>query len=119
MGQGPHLRKEGRVRVPPGKETLPSSLGPMEILAILVVALIVLGPKRLPEAGRQIGKFMAEARRWSQSMQNEIRDVIESEPTSASATSASATTTTVTTTAADAVPTNGSSEPPAGRPLTD
>ena len=65
---------------------MPSSLGPMEILAILVVALIVLGPKRLPEAGRQIGKFLAEMRRWSHNMQSEIRDVIESEPAPARAT---------------------------------
>jgi sec-independent protein translocase protein TatA len=86
----------------------------MEILAILVVALIVLGPKRLPEAGRQIGKALAEVRRWSHSMQNEIRDVIESEPTPA-ATSGSATTTSTTETAS----TNGSSEPAAGRALTD
>jgi Tat protein translocase TatB subunit len=94
----------------------------MEILAILVVALIVLGPKRLPEAGRQIGKALAEVKRWSNNMQNEIRDVIESEPT----TTASTTTATA---AADTTSTNGStsgsaghsatSEPAAGRALTD
>ncbi len=83
---------------------MPSSLGPMEILAILVVALIVLGPKRLPEAGRQIGKFLSEVRRWSNSMQNEIRDVIESEPTPAATTRS---------------PADGSPEPAAGRALTD
>ncbi|MGI9023477.1 MAG: Sec-independent protein translocase subunit TatA/TatB [Acidimicrobiales bacterium] len=59
---------------------MPSSLGAPEILVILVVALIVLGPKRLPEAGRQIGKAMSEVRRWSQSVQSEIRDVIDVEP---------------------------------------
>jgi len=56
---------------------VPSSLGAPEILVILVVALIVLGPKRLPEAGRQIGKAMSEVRRWSQSVQSEIKDVID------------------------------------------
>ena len=50
---------------------MPSSLGPAEILVILVVALIVLGPKRLPEAGRQIGRFVAEVRHWSATMQAE------------------------------------------------
>ncbi len=59
---------------------MPSSLGPAEILVILVVALIVLGPKRLPEAGRQAGKAIAEVRRWSQGFQTEIRNVIETEP---------------------------------------
>ncbi len=92
---------------------MPSSLGPMEIMAILVVALIVLGPKKLPEAGRQVGKFLAEVRRWSHNMQAEIRDVIEADPTSPS------TTRTTAAMANDPVPTNGSSEPPAGRPLTD
>ncbi len=91
---------------------MPSSLGPMEILAILVVALIVLGPKKLPEAGRQVGKFLSEVRRWSHNMQAEIRDVIETEPAPKS-------TTTKATVNTDAASTNGSSEPPAGRPLTD
>ena len=59
---------------------MPTSLGPAEILVILVVALIVLGPKRLPEAGRQIGKALAEIRHWSSSVQGEIRDAFEAEP---------------------------------------
>jgi sec-independent protein translocase protein TatA len=37
-----------------------SQIGPMEILLVLVIALLVLGPKRLPEAGRSIGKGMRE-----------------------------------------------------------
>jgi Tat protein translocase TatB subunit len=56
---------------------MPTSLGPAEILVILVVALVVLGPKRLPEAGRQIGRFVAEVRHWSSAVQAEIRDVID------------------------------------------
>lgn len=56
---------------------MPSSLGPAEILVILVVALIVLGPKKLPEAGRQVGKTIAEIRKWSQGFQDEIRNVID------------------------------------------
>ena len=56
---------------------MPTSLGPAEIMVILVVALIVLGPKRLPEAGRQVGKALAEVRKWSQGFQNEIRSAIE------------------------------------------
>ena len=58
---------------------MPSSLGPAEILVILVVALVVLGPKRLPEAGRHIGRFVAEVRHWSAAVQAEIRDVIDLE----------------------------------------
>ena len=59
---------------------MPSSLGPAEILVILVVALIVLGPKRLPEAGRQVGRAIAEVRKWSQGFQDEIRNVVDFTP---------------------------------------
>jgi len=52
-------------------------LGPAEILVILVVALIVLGPSRLPEAGRQVGKALAEVRKWSQGFQDEVRSVMD------------------------------------------
>jgi Tat protein translocase TatB subunit len=59
---------------------MPSSLGPAEILVILVVALIVLGPKRLPEAGRQVGKALSEVRRWSADVKREVRDAVEVDP---------------------------------------
>jgi len=37
-----------------------SAPGPLELMVILVVALIVLGPKKLPEAARSVGKGMRE-----------------------------------------------------------
>ena len=58
---------------------MPSSLGPAEILVILVVALIVLGPKRLPEAGRQVGKALSEVRRWSQDVKYEMNQAFNAE----------------------------------------
>jgi sec-independent protein translocase protein TatA len=36
------------------------SIGPAELIVVLVIALVVLGPKRLPDAGRSIGKGMRE-----------------------------------------------------------
>ena len=36
------------------------SIGPMEIVIILIIALIVLGPKKLPEVGRSVGRGMRE-----------------------------------------------------------
>ena len=39
------------------------NIGPAELIVILLVALIVVGPKRLPELGRTIGKALREFRR--------------------------------------------------------
>lgn len=39
---------------------MPFSVGPMELVVVLVIALVVLGPKRLPDAGKAIGKGMRE-----------------------------------------------------------
>jgi sec-independent protein translocase protein TatA len=36
------------------------NVGPMELLLVGIIALIVLGPKRLPEVGRSLGKGMRE-----------------------------------------------------------
>src|SRR5919198_1459720 len=38
------------------------NVGPLELIVILAIALIVLGPKKLPEVGRSIGKGMREFR---------------------------------------------------------
>lgn len=37
-----------------------SAPGPMELIVILVVALIILGPQKLPEAARSVGRGMRE-----------------------------------------------------------
>ncbi len=39
---------------------MPINVGPTELIIVLVIALIVLGPKRLPETGRSIGRAMRE-----------------------------------------------------------
>ncbi len=36
------------------------SIGPMELIIVLAIALIVLGPKKLPDAGRSLGKGLRE-----------------------------------------------------------
>jgi sec-independent protein translocase protein TatA len=53
------------------------SLGPAEILVVLVLALIVFGPKRLPEVGRQVGGALRELRKVQDTVQHEIRSVID------------------------------------------
>ena len=35
-------------------------IGPMELIVVLAIALIVLGPKRLPETGRSLGRGIRE-----------------------------------------------------------
>lgn len=50
-------------------------LGWPEILLVLVLALIFLGPKKLPEAAKGLGKALAEFRRAGE----EVRDTIETE----------------------------------------
>ena len=39
---------------------MPVSIGPGELIIVLVIALIVLGPKKLPDAGRALGNGMRE-----------------------------------------------------------
>jgi sec-independent protein translocase protein TatA len=50
---------------------MPMNIGPMELIIVLVIALIVLGPKRLPEAGRSVGKGLRE---FKESLSGERRD---------------------------------------------
>ena len=39
---------------------MPFGIGPGELAIVLVLALIILGPKRLPEVGRSVGRGMRE-----------------------------------------------------------
>jgi TatA/E family protein of Tat protein translocase len=52
------------------------NLGPAEILVILVVALIVFGPKRLPEVGRQVGAAVRELRKMQETVKGELDGVL-------------------------------------------
>lgn len=51
------------------------SLGMMELVIIMVVALIIFGPRRLPDLGRSLGKSIGEFRRAS----NELKSTLEEE----------------------------------------
>jgi Tat protein translocase TatB subunit len=63
-------------------------IGMPELLLILALALIVLGPKKLPELARALGKGMAEFRRATDDLKDELRQMEhEIEETSAGATS--------------------------------
>ena len=53
------------------------SLGFGEILIILILALIIFGPRRLPEMGRTIGKSLRELRRATSDLRTEIEGDLE------------------------------------------
>ena len=57
-------------------------IGMPELLVILVVALVVLGPKRLPEVARALGTAVAEFRRQTADVMDEfqIQALLEDEP---------------------------------------
>ncbi len=55
-------------------------IGMPELLVILVVALLVLGPKRLPEMARSLGRGMAEFRRASNEFTRTLSGSIEEPP---------------------------------------
>ena len=53
------------------------TVGWEEILLLMVFALVIFGPKRLPEIARQVGRFVGEIRRVSRDFEREVRDVAE------------------------------------------
>lgn len=46
-------------------------IGFMELLVIMIIALLVIGPERMPEVARQIGRFMGKMRRFINSVKEE------------------------------------------------
>ena len=62
------------------------NVGPAEIAVILFVALIVFGPHRLPEVGRQVGGLMKELRRMQDAVKGELDGVLNPDFTPASKT---------------------------------
>ena len=52
-----------------------ASIGMPEMLVILVIALIIFGPRKLPELGKSLGKSLAEFKRAS----NELKSTLEEE----------------------------------------
>lgn len=53
------------------------SIGPAELILIFVIALLVFGPKKLPEIGRSVGKALREFKRTSEEIKGRIEEEIE------------------------------------------
>ena len=52
-------------------------IGPWELIVILIIALLVFGPKRLPDMGRSLGKAIREFRNAGKEIQNDIAESID------------------------------------------
>ena len=48
-----------------------NNIGPVELVIVLVIALLVIGPKRLPEVGKSLGRGMRE---FKESISGDSRD---------------------------------------------
>ena len=55
------------------------SLGMMELVVILVIALIIFGPRKLPELGKSLGKSIGEFRKASNELKSTLEDEIRVE----------------------------------------
>jgi sec-independent protein translocase protein TatB len=55
------------------------TLGGPELFVILVIALVVFGPRKLPEIGKSIGRMMGEFRRASNDFKRTIEDEVEAD----------------------------------------
>lgn len=58
------------------------NVGPTELMVILVLALIVFGPKKLPEMGKSIGKGLKEFRKAQMDIKREISEGLKETPSS-------------------------------------
>lgn len=52
------------------------SIGPEKILLFLFIALVVLGPDKLPQAARKAGRVITELRRMSQGLSGELSEAL-------------------------------------------
>jgi sec-independent protein translocase protein TatB len=53
------------------------NLDPEKLIVVFVIAMLVLGPKRLPEAARTMGRWLAEVRKYTSGFQNEFRGLLD------------------------------------------
>ena len=98
-------------------------IGMTELVVIFVIGLIVLGPKKLPELARTLGKTLAEFRRASNDLRHEFMSVAEdaqiAPPVLAPRTAPPATASAPGATPAPASAPAPPADPPAGAPPAD
>jgi TatA/E family protein of Tat protein translocase len=55
------------------------SIGMMEMVVIFLIALLVFGPRKLPELGKSLGRSLAEFKRASNELRNTLEDEVRIE----------------------------------------
>ena len=63
---------------------MPFNIGPFELLLVLILALLILGPGKLPEVGNALGRTIREFRKAS----TDVQESLSVEPASANASAA-------------------------------
>ncbi|WP_034384776.1 twin-arginine translocase TatA/TatE family subunit [Deinococcus sp. YIM 77859] len=61
------------------------NIGPGELFVILLIALLVFGPKKLPELGKSLGAGIREFRRGTQGLKEELEGSFREAPSQAAA----------------------------------
>jgi sec-independent protein translocase protein TatA len=74
---------------------MPSWIGPWEIALVLVVVLLVFGPKKLPELGSSLGRSITGFKKGLKDTKDEVASAIKEDATAETKTDATATTSTV------------------------
>ncbi|HUG46896.1 MAG TPA: twin-arginine translocase TatA/TatE family subunit [Candidatus Limnocylindria bacterium] len=69
---------------------MPFNIGPFELLLVLILALLVLGPGKLPEVGSAIGKTLREFRRATSEVDETVKAADLRQPATAKAAAARA-----------------------------
>lgn len=54
-------------------------IGPLEVLVVIIVALVLFGPSKLPELGRSVGRTINEFKKGTQEFSDEIRKSMDDE----------------------------------------
>jgi sec-independent protein translocase protein TatA len=94
------------------RSTMFGSIGMPELIIIFVIALIIFGPRKLPELGRSLGKSLAEFKRASNELKSTLEEEIKVEEQQQRAAEAAKPATVSTTAVAESEP-----APPAQEPM--
>ena len=56
-------------------------LGPVELILILIIALVIFGPSKLPQIGRSLGEAIQEFKKGTRAVDDELNNIMKDNPT--------------------------------------